>query len=211
MVFGKSFLRRPDGADDFCAQIFFAADPVVKFFGNRVVKKSVDGEVATQSIGFGIGKNDFFRTATVFVIRFGAKSGDLELMPAFDDDHHAEFSADGDGAFKKFFDLLRPRISDDVEILRLASEQKVAHAAADPKSGEPSGLKLLHDFCSGFFHSSPQIFLRCAMPSLTCSGDSDGLNSKTLMCLGFTIGLSAAKSIMPEPGVAWSRTGNCTS
>ena len=40
MVLGKPFLRRADGADDFRAQILFAADPVVKFFRDRIVRKA---------------------------------------------------------------------------------------------------------------------------------------------------------------------------
>ena len=48
--------------------------------------------------------------------------------------------------------------------------------------------------------SAPQIFFTCATPALASSTESFGLNSKTLMCSGFTSGLSAAKSIMPEPG-----------
>ena len=53
MVFGKALLRRADGADDFRAQILFAADPVVKFFGNRIVKQPVDGEITALRIGLG--------------------------------------------------------------------------------------------------------------------------------------------------------------
>ena len=146
MVFGKAFLRRADGADDFRAQILFAADPVVDFFGNRIVKQSVDGEIAAQRIGLGAGENNFCRAAAIPVIRLGAKRGDLELLSAFDDNHHAEFSPDGDGAFEKFFDLFRPRVRGDVVILRLASEQKIAHAAADPERGEARRLQAADDF-----------------------------------------------------------------
>jgi hypothetical protein len=41
-------------------------------------------------------------------------------------------------------------------------------------------------------YSAPQNNLTCAMPHLTASTGSDGLNSKTLMCSGFTNGLSDA-------------------
>ncbi len=140
MIFAKAFFRLADGADDFRAQIFFAADPVVDFFCERIVEKSVDGEIAARRVGLGVGEDDFFRTAAILIIRLGAEGGDLELMSALDDDHHAEFAPDGDGAFEKFLDLFRLRVRGDVKILRLASEQKIAHAAANPERGESGGL-----------------------------------------------------------------------
>ena len=124
MVLGKAFLRRADGADDFRAQILFAADPIVNFFRERIVKKPVDGEIAAQRVGLGAGENDLLRTPAIPVIRLGPERGDLELLFAFDDDHHAEFAPDGDGAFEKLFNLLRLGVRGDVEIVRLASEQK---------------------------------------------------------------------------------------
>ena len=67
-------------------------------------------------------------------------------MFAFDHDHHAEFAPDGEGAIEQFFDLLRPGVRGDVVILRLASEQKIAHAAADPERRETRGLQAADDF-----------------------------------------------------------------
>ena len=55
MILGKPFLRRADGADDFRAQILFAADPVVKFFRERIEEKPVDGEIAALRVGLGAG------------------------------------------------------------------------------------------------------------------------------------------------------------
>jgi hypothetical protein len=37
-------------ADDFRAQIFFAANPVVQFFRDRIVKQTVHGEIAARGI-----------------------------------------------------------------------------------------------------------------------------------------------------------------
>jgi hypothetical protein len=162
-------------------------------------------------------------------------------MFVLDDDHHAEFFSDGNVFFEKFFDLFRLRVGGDVEILRLASEQKIAHAAADPERGEARRCRRFNNFFaialgeSWRFHfrftiydlradlpadssianrisqirsfRAPNRLLTCAMPHLTASTGSDGLNSKTLMCSGFTNGLSAAKSIVPVPGAAWSPAG----
>ncbi len=42
---------------------------------------------------------------------------------------------------EQFLDLFRARVRGDVVILRLASEQKIAHAAADPERGETGRLQ----------------------------------------------------------------------
>ena len=149
MVLGKPFLRRADGADDFRAQILFAADPVVDFFRERIVKKPVDGEIAAERVGFRAGENDFLRPPAVAVFRLGAKGGDLELLLVLDDDHHPEFFPDWNGFLEKFFNLLRSRVGGNVVILRLASEQKIAHAAADPERGEAGRLQAADNFSGG--------------------------------------------------------------
>jgi hypothetical protein len=38
--------------------------------------------------------------AAILVIGLGPEGGDLELMAVLDDQHHAEFSADRNGAFE---------------------------------------------------------------------------------------------------------------
>ena len=65
MVLGKPFLRRADGADDFRAQILFAADPIVELFRDRIVEKSVHGEIAPLRIGLGVGEGDLLRMPAV--------------------------------------------------------------------------------------------------------------------------------------------------
>src|ERR1039458_5760723 len=150
MIFAKTFLRHADGADDFCAQIFFAADPVVDFFCERIVEQSVHREIAAQRIGLGVGENNFLRAAAILVIRLGAKRGHLKLLPALDHDDDAEFSADGNGFAEQFFHLLRLGVRGDVEILRLAAEQKIAHAAAHPERGEARALQATNNFSGDF-------------------------------------------------------------
>ena len=126
MIFAETFFRFANCADDFCAQILFAADPVVDFFRERIVKKSVHREITARRIRLGVGENNFFRPAAILVIRLRAEGGNLKLLAAFDDDDDAEFFADGNGFAKKFFDLLRPGVRGDVEILRFAAEQEIA-------------------------------------------------------------------------------------
>ena len=111
------------------------------FFVSRIVKKTVHREIAARRVGLGVGEDDFFWAAAILIIRLGAEGGDLKLVSPFDDDHHAEFFADGDGAFEKFLDLFRLGVRGDVEILRLASEQKIAHTTAHPECGKASRLQ----------------------------------------------------------------------
>ena len=146
MIFTKAFLRRTNRADDFSAQIFFTADPVVDFLRERIVKKSVHGEIAAQRIGLGVGENDFFRATAILVIRLGAERGDLKLLFVFNNDHHAEFASDSDGAFEKFLDLFRLGVRGDVEILGFATKQQIAHAAADPERSKARLLQAFNNF-----------------------------------------------------------------
>ncbi len=81
MVFGKTFFRFANCSDNSCAQIFFAADPVVDFLRERIVKKSVHREIAARRVRLGIGENHFLRAPAVLVIRLGAERGDLKLLP----------------------------------------------------------------------------------------------------------------------------------
>jgi len=75
MVFGKPFARRADGADDFRAQILFAAYPVMELFRDRIIEKSVHGEVAALRIGLGVAERDLLRMPAVAIIRLGAICG----------------------------------------------------------------------------------------------------------------------------------------
>ena len=85
-------------------------------------------------------KTTFSGRRPSLVIRLGAKRGDLKLLAVFDDDDDAEFFADRNGFAEKFFDLLRLGVRGDVKILRLAAEQKIAHAAAHPERSKAGGL-----------------------------------------------------------------------
>ena len=81
---------------------------------------------------------------------------------------------------------------------RFLQKNRMEHPAQQRQTQQkpPGGFP---DF-SARAHSGPQIALIWATPDLASSGVSEGLNSKTLRCSGFTTGLSAAKSIIPVPG-----------
>ena len=83
MIFAKAFFRLADRTNDFRMQIFFATNPVVNFFCERIVKKSVHREITARRIRLGIGENDLLRTPAILIFRLGPECGDLKLLSAF--------------------------------------------------------------------------------------------------------------------------------
>lgn len=145
IIFGKTFGGRADGAEEFRAQIAFAADPVVELLGDGVEEKAIDGEVAAGGVGLGVAEGDLFRVAAVLVIGLGAKGGDLKFAAGFEDDEDAELAADGNGARENGFDLGGQGRGGDVVVLGFAAEEAVADAAADPVRGVAGRLEAADD------------------------------------------------------------------
>ena len=150
MILAKAFLRRADGADNFGPQVLFAANPVVDFFRERIVKQPVHREIATRGIGFGIGKHHRLRPAAILIVRLSAERGDLKLLPVFNHDNDAKIFADRNGFGEQLLHLLRPGIRGDVKILRRAAKQKITHTAAHPERREARRLQAGNDL-SGIF------------------------------------------------------------
>jgi hypothetical protein len=150
MIFAEAFGGRTDGADDFCAQIGFAADPIMQFAFDGIEEEAVDCKIATACVGDGVAKNDIGWVASILIIGFGAKGGDLELVIVFENNDDAEFAADRNGAWEKVLDLIGKSGGDDVVIARFAPEEKVANAATNPIGGEAGLLEALDDLSGGF-------------------------------------------------------------
>jgi len=152
MIFAEAFGGRTDGADDLGAQVGFAADPIMQFALDGIEEEAVDGKIATACVGDGIAKNDIGWVASILIIGFSAKGGDLELVIVFENNDDAEFAADGDGAFEKTFDLVGESRGDDVVITRFAAQEVIANAAANPIGGEAGFLETLDDLSRSFGH-----------------------------------------------------------
>jgi hypothetical protein len=150
MIFAKALGWRPDSADDFRAQIGFAADPIMQFAFDGIIEEAVDGEIAAAGVGDGVAKNDIGWMASILIIGFGAKGGDLELVIVFENDDDAKFASDGNGAWEEIFDLVGQSGGDDIVIARFAAKKKVANATADPISGEAGLLEALDNVSSDF-------------------------------------------------------------
>ena len=148
MVFAKSLFRSAYRADDPCPQVFFAADPVMDFSGERIEEQPVHSEITAPGIRFRIGEHHGFRPPAIPVIRLGSKSGHLKLLSILNDYDNAELFAHGNRFTEKYFHLPGPGIRGDIKILRPTPEQNIPHAAAHPEGGEASSLQLSHHFNS---------------------------------------------------------------
>src|SRR5437867_13151245 len=116
----------------------------MQFIYNGIVKQPVDGKVPPQGIGPGIAESHLARAPAILVIGLSAESSDLELMAVFEDNYHAKFFADRNRARKKIFDLLGERGRHDVVVIRLAAQEEITHATADPESRETGLLEAFH-------------------------------------------------------------------
>ena len=142
--------RGANGADKFAREVLFAADPIVQRLADGIEVEAVDGEIAALGISLGIAEADAFGVAAILVVGFGAESGDLKLVARFEDDHDAEFAADGNGAAEEGFDLFGESGSDDVVIARFATEQEIPDTATDPKGSKAGVLEAPDDGGCGF-------------------------------------------------------------
>ena len=141
MVLVKAGGGRADSADEFGAEVLFAADPVVEFLEDGLEIEAVNGEIAPLSIRLSVAKAYLFGVAAILIIRFGAESGDLKLMAVFDDDDDTELATYRDGVQEQRFDLARQCGGDDIVITGLAAKEEIADAAADPQGVKAGGLE----------------------------------------------------------------------
>ena len=138
-----------------CSQILHAADVVEDREIGDVVEQRVDREVAAEGVldrgsEAVVAGDQQLRRGVGGIVRGdgGARNGepglaaegrDLHHHVAEEDVHQAEAAPDDPGVAEDPADLLRLGVGRDVEVLRLASEEQVADAAAD-HVGEIAGL-----------------------------------------------------------------------
>ena len=97
--------------------------------------------------------------------RVGAERRGLDDLRAEEDVRQAEAAADDAAVAEQALDLVRRRAGGDVEVLRLALEQEVAHAAADEVRRVIEAPQTLNDLCGvGIDLGRRYLHLRSGVP-----------------------------------------------
>jgi hypothetical protein len=89
--------------------------------------------------------------ATILVIGLSTERGDLELALVLQYHDDAKLPSHRNGAPEELLDLLRPGRGGDIIITRLAAQQKITHAAADPERRKTGILQPLNNRGGAFF------------------------------------------------------------
>ena len=140
MVLLETVVRISDRADNSGAQIAHPADQIDQLVGDRIVKHSVDSEVAANRIFLDCAKAYRRRTASVGVFGVSAKGRDFDRLAV--GEHyadHAELLSDRDGAVEHSKHNFGARVGGDVVILGLDAEDSIAHTSAG-ENGAKAGI-----------------------------------------------------------------------
>src|SRR5207247_10262631 len=122
--------RITDRAHHFCGDISLAADKINHLACYRVVKHSVNGEIAPLSVFLGRRKMHRAWVPAVDVRLIGTKGGHLKLKAVLEHDDHAKMCTDCVRAREKRLHSFRARVSGDIVILWDQTAHHVATAAA---------------------------------------------------------------------------------
>ena len=149
-VFLKADLGIADSAQEFVSDVLLAVDVVEDFVGEGVLKKTVDGEVASAGIFFGVGEGDGFGATAIVIGTVVTEGGDLEVLSVFFYEDNAEVGAYGVGVLEEGLHLVGGRGGRDVEVFGANLEELIAHAAAS-EEGFVSGVEEAGGHCGGVF------------------------------------------------------------
>ena len=158
-VLAKADHRIADRADGPPAQIFDATTPVEHLAPVQVIEERVHREIAPQRVFVRLAEDVIASDeqivedlACLFLRRLhGRVTAERRYLDDFaaaeQDVREAKSSPDDAAVAEKTANVLRTRICCDVEILGLAAEQKVAHAAAHQVGLKAAALEAAHHLC----------------------------------------------------------------
>ena len=130
-------------------EIVNAAGKIDHLKSLRAVEQRVDGEVAAKRVFLGRAESIVETNQRIVGIGDGlglfAEGGDLDVLAAEENVHQPEAPAYHARVAEQVAHLLRMRRSGDVEILGLAREHQVAHAAADQVRFEARAREAIED------------------------------------------------------------------
>lgn len=152
MVFQNALVRVANKANEFVAYVVAASHKIQHLLGERIVKKSVDSEVAAQRIVRGVGENHGVGTTPITGAGVAAESRHFKRVTVFVHVNDPEGFAHGVSVREKFFNLLRQSAGGNVVVFGLAVHQHVAHATARPVGLMAGVLKSAHNVDGGFLH-----------------------------------------------------------
>ena len=158
-IFLETLRRLANGADQLRLQIRASAHKIDHLVRCRIVKHSVDREIAALCVFFRGREMDCARPPAVEIGVIGAKGGDFELEPVLDHHDDAEMRADRVGARKSLLHYLRGGVCGNVEIFRRFAADDVADTAAGEVGDVAAIAQTGRDFARGLFHG------RCFHPS----------------------------------------------
>ncbi len=139
-IFAIARVRIADQAQCVLLEIVYAADIVAHAEIGDVVIERVHGEVAAQRVFLDRAVDVVAHDAPVdemtiaaAVVAGAAKRRDFDDLAAEHDVRKSKAAADQTAVAEQAAHLLGRRVGRDVEILRVAAEQEIAHCAADQK------------------------------------------------------------------------------
>src|SRR5207247_2414427 len=117
-------------AHELCVDVGAAADEIDHVFRDRIVKHSVDGEIAALRVLLRRRKMDRAGMPSAYVSVIGTKGRHLKLKTVLQHEDHPKMGADGERAWKKRLHGFRSRVGRNVVILRDQTAHHVTYAAA---------------------------------------------------------------------------------
>ncbi len=146
-VFTEAHARVADRADQARVQVLEPAHVVDDREVGDVVEQRVDREVAAEGVLLGRAESVVVADQRVALVGLGlpAEGRDLHDVAAEAHVRQAEAPAHDEAVAEQALDLLRVGVRPDVEVLGLARQQEVAHAAADEVGGVAAGLQAVED------------------------------------------------------------------
>src|SRR5437899_1283891 len=126
----ETLRRLADGADQLLLQIGAPADKIDHRVARRIIKHSINGEIAPFCIFLRRREVNCRRVAAVDVGVVGAKGRDFELKAVLDHDNDAKMRAHSVSARKNLLHCFGCSVCRDVEIFRRQPTHDVAYSTA---------------------------------------------------------------------------------
>src|SRR5439155_10267777 len=128
--FRESLRRITNGAHQFFVDIGAAADKIDHLLRDRIIKHSVDGEIAALRVLFRRRKMHSARMPSINVSVIGTKGRHLELKTVLHHDDHTKMGADCERAWEKRLHGFGARVGNNVVIFRDQTAYHVTYAAS---------------------------------------------------------------------------------